>query len=71
MAINKTKQCYFCAANINLVDFKDAQMLRKFMTPQAQIARRRKTGACSLHQRKLAQAIKRARNLGLAPYISR
>jgi len=70
MAI-KAKQCYFCAANIKLVDFKDTQTLRKFMTPQAQIARRRKTGTCSLHQRRLAQAIKRARHLGLAPFVSR
>ncbi|OGF63552.1 30S ribosomal protein S18 [Candidatus Giovannonibacteria bacterium RIFCSPLOWO2_01_FULL_44_40] len=67
----KSKQCYFCAANIKVVDFKDSQMLRKFMTPQAQIVPRKKTGACSLHQRKLATAIKRARFLGLAPYVSR
>ncbi|OGF48985.1 30S ribosomal protein S18 [Candidatus Giovannonibacteria bacterium RIFCSPLOWO2_12_FULL_44_25] len=66
-----SKQCYFCAANIKVVDFKDSQMLRKFMTPQAQITRRRKTGTCALHQRKLGEAIKRARFLGLAPYVSR
>ncbi|QQG42496.1 MAG: 30S ribosomal protein S18 [Candidatus Giovannonibacteria bacterium] len=66
-----SKQCYFCAANIKVVDFKDSQMLRKFMTPQAQIQGRKKTGACSLHQRKLSKAIKRARQMGFAPFISR
>ncbi|MDP3935245.1 MAG: 30S ribosomal protein S18 [Candidatus Giovannonibacteria bacterium] len=71
MQNTKSKQCYFCAANIKVVDYKDSQMLRKFMTPQGPITRRRRTGVCSLHQRKLSEAIKRARYLGLVPYTTR
>jgi len=66
-----TKQCYFCAANIKVIDYKDTAQLKKFITPQAQISRKRKTGTCALHQRKLAEAIKRARFLGLLPFVSR
>lgn len=65
------KQCYFCAANIKAVDFKDTEMIWKFLTPQAQIVRRRRTGTCSLHQRALAEAIKRARFLALVPFTTR
>lgn len=65
------KQCYFCAANIKMIDYKNSELLRKFMTPQAQIIRRRRSGVCMLHERKLAEAIKRARFLGLAPYVTR
>lgn len=65
------KQCYFCAANIKSVDFKNTDLLRKFLTPQAQIVKKRRTGACALHQRMLAEAIKRARFLGLTPYTTR
>jgi len=69
-AITK-KQCHFCAINMNTVDFKDSQLLWKFLTPQAQITKRRKTGTCMLHQRKVAQAIKRARQLGIVPFTTR
>ncbi len=72
MATTPTKkQCYFCTANIKIVDYKDTELLRKFMTPQAQIVRRRKSGTCMLHERKLAEAIKRARFLGIVPYTTR
>lgn len=67
----QNKHCYFCATNAVVIDYKDTQMLKKFVTPQAKITRKRKTGVCSLHQRKLAQAIKRARYLGIMPYVSR
>jgi len=68
---NRAKQCYFCAANIKVIDYKDSQLMRKFITPQAQITRRRRTGICALHQRRLAEAIKRARFLALVPFTSR
>ncbi|MBI2023197.1 30S ribosomal protein S18 [Candidatus Giovannonibacteria bacterium] len=66
-----SKQCYFCAANIKAIDYKSQEVIRKFMTPQAQIVKKRRSGVCALHQRKLAEAIKRARFLGLAPYTTR
>ncbi len=71
MKTSQKKQCYFCAANVQAVDFKDTQFLWKFLTPQAQIIKRRKTGTCMLHQRQLTQAIKRARFLGLVPFTTK
>ena len=71
MPATRTKQCYFCATNAVVIDYKNAEMLRKFITPQAQITKKQKNGTCALHQRKLAEAIKRARFLGLVPYVSR
>ena len=69
--MTKPKQCFFCAANIKVVDFKDSLMLKKFMTPQGMMAQKKRTGVCSLHQRKLALAIKRGRYLGLVPFVTR
>lgn len=68
---SKEKQCYFCASNANLIDFKNIDILRKFIAPQAQIIKKRRTGVCASHQRMLAQAIKRARFLGLIPFVRR
>jgi small subunit ribosomal protein S18 len=71
MSKQQTKQCYFCAANIQIVDFKDGDLLRKFITPQAQIITKKRSGTCALHQRKLTRAIKHARFLALIPYVTR
>lgn len=65
------KQCHFCTANIKNIDHKDAVGLREFIDPQARILPSRRTGVCSLHQRKLARAVKRARILGLLPFLTR
>lgn len=62
------KQCHFCANNINEVDYKDAEMLRRFIGSYMKILPRKKTGTCSWHQRKLAAAIKRARVMALLPF---
>lgn len=69
--IGPKKQCYFCTTNLQRVDYKDPDTLRKFITPQAQIVRRRRSGTCALHQRVLSEAIKRARFLGLVPFTTR
>lgn len=61
------KFCLFCAEDI-LPDFEDADALRRFVSPQAKILPRRKTGTCAKHQRALANAIKRARELGSLAY---
>lgn len=66
-----TKECFICKNNIQIVDYKDTQLLRKFMTPQAKIANRRRTGVCAFHQRKVASAIKRARMMGLLAFTTR
>jgi len=60
--------CYLCQKNIKEIDFKDTQLLRKFLSGSAKIKSKKKTGTCSKHQRQLTKAIKRARHLGLLPY---
>lgn len=52
------------------VDYKDPEVLKQFLDPYARIMKHKKTGLCSLHQRRLATAIKRARELALLPYIA-
>jgi len=59
--------CYFCQKNIREIDFKDTQLLVKFISGLAKIRSKKKARTCSKHQRKLATAIKRARRLGLMP----
>lgn len=63
--------CYFCRKNIKTIDYKKINLLKSFITPLAKIAPRAKTGTCAKCQRKLAKAIKRARVLGLLPFINR
>ncbi|MBI5046002.1 MAG: 30S ribosomal protein S18 [Candidatus Niyogibacteria bacterium] len=65
------KQCYFCTSSNKAPDYKDADTLRKFINPQSKIMPRKRTGMCALHQRKLARAIKHARELAVIPYTSR
>jgi len=57
--------CYFCQRNIQEIDFKNVELLRKFTSGLAKIRPKKRTGVCSSHQRKLSRAIKRARFLGL------
>jgi small subunit ribosomal protein S18 len=61
--------CYFCQRNIKEIDFKDTQTLNRFISALGKIRPRKKTGLCAQHQKKLAQAIKRARFLALLPYV--
>ncbi len=65
------KQCYFCTVNRDVVDYKDAELMRRFMSAQGKIYSRRKSGLCAFHQRRLAIAAKRARYLALVPYTTR
>ncbi|MCX8032124.1 MAG: 30S ribosomal protein S18 [Thermoleophilia bacterium] len=66
----RRKYCFFCKENLE-VDYKDYVTLRRFMSERAKIRSRRTTGACRRHQRQVAVAIKRARELALLPYIAR
>lgn len=65
------KQCAYCTTNRDVIDYKNADALRQFMSVQGKIYARRKSGLCSRHQRKLAAAVKRARFLALAPFTTR
>jgi len=64
-------QCYFSTNNIKYIDYKDTETLKKFLNPHARILARKRTGVCAKHQRQLAQSVKRARFMGLLPYVSR
>ena len=64
------QQCYFTKNNVKYIDYKDVDLLRKFMTPHARIQGRKYTGVCAKHQRALAEAIKRARFMGLLDYVA-
>ncbi|MGB9726518.1 MAG: 30S ribosomal protein S18 [Minisyncoccia bacterium] len=62
-------QCYFCLHNIKEIDYKDTQTLKRFLSGQMKIYPRRKTNLCAKHQRLLKKAVKRARVLGLLPFV--
>jgi len=65
----KRKNCGFCADKVEVIDYKDVQKLRKYLTEAGKILPRRITGNCAEHQRLLARAIKRAREASLLPYV--
>ena len=65
------EQCFFCSQNIEDVDFKDLDLIRRFVSAQAKIIDPQHTGICASHQRKLAMAIKYARHMGLLPFVRR
>lgn len=65
------RQCYFCSQNLKEIDYKDAELLRRFISGQAKIIDPKFTGTCAKHQRHLAQAIKRARYLAFLPFTRR
>lgn len=64
------KQCYFSQHNIKHIDYKDTEILKKFINPHGRMVARKRTGISATYQRQLANAIKRARFLGLLPYVA-
>ena len=64
----RRKVCPFSGENAPAIDYKDTQLLRKYMTDRGKIKPRCVTGACTQHQRDIALAIKRAREMALVPY---
>jgi small subunit ribosomal protein S18 len=65
------KQDYFSSNNIKHIDYKDVDILKKFLNPNARIISRKRTGMTAKNQRKLAEAVKRARFMGLLPFIAK
>lgn len=65
----KKKYCRFKKSGIKYIDYKDANFLMKFVNEQGKILPRRITGTSVKYQRKIAQAVKRARHLALMPYV--
>ena len=68
--VRKKKYCRFKKAGIKYVDYKDPEFLKKFLNEQGKILPRRITGTSLKFQRKVSQAIKRARSLALLPYVT-
>jgi small subunit ribosomal protein S18 len=68
--VKKKKYCRFKKSGIKYIDYKDADFLLKFINEQGKILPRRLTGTSTKYQRKVAQAVKRARHLSLLPYVA-
>ena len=68
---NTKKYCHFCVNGINDIDYKNWQQLQRFTSSYGKIVPRRRSGVCTKHQRKLAEAIKRARFMALLPFVNR
>lgn len=66
-----TKQCYFSQNNIKYIDYKDTELLKKFLNPHGRMLSRKKTGVSAKYQRQLSTAVKRARFMGFLPYVAR
>ena len=68
--MGRKKVCYFTKNNIKTIDYKDVDLLKKFISPNGKIIPRRVTGTSAKYQRMLAVAIKRARQMALLPYVA-
>jgi small subunit ribosomal protein S18 len=66
----RRKVCRFCADRIEYISYKDVKLLTPFIPERGKIQPRRISGVCARHQRRLATAIKRARQLALLPYVT-
>lgn len=66
--IARPKFCQFCADKTIEIEYKNSELLRRYITENGKIRPKRQTGTCSKHQRTLARAIKRARHIALLPY---
>ena len=64
----RPRNCQFCADKSLVIDYKNYDLLRRFVHEDGKIRARRQSGTCAKHQRKLATAIKRARHLALLPF---
>lgn len=67
----RRKVCYFTANGITHIDYKDVDLLKRFISERGKILPRRVTGTSAKYQRKLTIAIKRARQMALLPYVAR
>lgn len=70
MAKKSSKPCYLCQNKYTYVDYKDMDLLRRFMSPHAKIQGRKRTGLCQKHQKMATRALKRARHMALMPFVA-
>jgi len=66
----RRKSCHFCKDHVDEIDWKNMGQLRRYISEKGKIRSRRITGTCRRHQRQLAVAIKRAREMALLPYVA-
>ena len=66
----RRKVCAYCKDKIEYIDYKDVEILKKHTNDKGKILSRRTTGCCAKHQRKITNAVKRARNMALMPYTT-
>lgn len=66
----RRKSCLFCKDKVREVDYKNVNQLRRYVSERGKIRAPRMTGACRKHQRQVAVAIKRAREMALLPYVA-
>ena len=64
----RKKVCQFCAEHTEVIDYKDVETLKKYISERGKILPRRVTGTCTMHQREVTKAIKRARVVALLPF---
>src|SRR5713101_4361512 len=66
----KRKSCYFCKDKVEEIDYKNVNQLRRYVSEKGKSRSRRITGACRRHQRQVAVAVKRAREMALLPFVA-
>jgi small subunit ribosomal protein S18 len=66
----RRRSCYFCKDKVEEVDYKNYNQLRRYISEKGKIRSRRITGTCRRHQKQVAVAVKRAREMALLPYVS-
>jgi small subunit ribosomal protein S18 len=69
-APGRRKSCHLCRDKVEQVDYKNMAQLRRYISEKGKIRSRRITGACRRHQLQVAEAVKRAREMALLPYVS-
>ena len=66
----RRKSCFFCKSKVEEIDYKNVGELRRYISERGKIRSRRISGACRRHQRQVAVAVKRAREIALLPYVA-
>ncbi len=69
--LQKQRHCFFCVNKGQEIDYKDTMTLRRYISSFAKIVPRKRSGVCDWHQRKLQNAIKRARTMALLPFVQK
>ena len=65
----KERYCYFCVNKAVAIDYKNTEVLKRFLSSFGKIVARKRSGLCSAHQRQVAQEVKRSRIIALLPFV--